>query len=399
LAVRTLVIYTLWYPFGTTETFLHNEVHVVAPRFDRVVLVPTHYGGDARPLPVNVETVGPIEPTTRERIRGAIHSLWLLAWTFACSQDRWRHVCNLRTMWQRARADLDRLGAVQKFIAVRRLEGAVHYDYWMVNSTLTLATLRAAGHINALICRAHNYDLYDERYSHCVPFRDFRMAHIDHVAVISQHGQDYLNARTRARWRDKISFEPLGIPLDGTTLTAPDDSSQPPLIVTVSRIDAVKRLDLLIDALHRMDRPVRWVHIGDGPDRAHIAQAAQRLPSHVRFDLRGHLPNDQVFAFYRNHPVRLLINVSSAEGLPVSMMEAAAFGVPIVATAVGGVPELVTPEVGMLLPESPSATEIAQAINAALEANWNRARIRTLARARFDSKVNFERFGALLAEL
>ena len=61
-------------------------------------------------------------------------------------------------------------------------------------------------------------------------------------------------------------------------------------------------------------------------------------------------------------PVDLFLNVSEYEGVPVSVMEAQSFGIPVIATAVGGTPEIVNEENGFLLPENPSQDEIASAI-------------------------------------
>jgi glycosyltransferase involved in cell wall biosynthesis len=67
--------------------------------------------------------------------------------------------------------------------------------------------------------------------------------------------------------------------------------------------------------------------------------------------------------FYRNTPVHLFISTSRSEGVPVSMMEALSFGIPVMATAVGGVPELVSNHVGHLLKINPLPQEVAQAIS------------------------------------
>ena len=57
--------------------------------------------------------------------------------------------------------------------------------------------------------------------------------------------------------------------------------------------------------------------------------------------------------------VYLLLNVSASEGVPVSIMEAMSFGIPVIATAVGGTPEIVNNNNGYLLNENPSPDEIA----------------------------------------
>lgn len=61
------------------------------------------------------------------------------------------------------------------------------------------------------------------------------------------------------------------------------------------------------------------------------------------------LSHDQVMNYYKEHHFDVFINMSTNEGVPVSIMEAASFGIPIIATNVGGTSEIVQPSVGMLL--------------------------------------------------
>jgi len=110
---------------------------------------------------------------------------------------------------------------------------------------------------------------------------------------------------------------------------------------------------------------VEWTHIGDGPELPELKSMASRLfqgRANIRHAFQGFLPNGMVYEYYQNHCVDALVNVSSSEGLPVSMMEAFAFGVPVLATAVGGVPEIVNERNGMLLPPEATPEEVAGAI-------------------------------------
>ena len=77
----------------------------------------------------------------------------------------------------------------------------------------------------------------------------------------------------------------------------------------------------------------------------------------------GRRDNKEIYTYYTEHRPDLFINVSSSEGVPVSIMEAMSFGIPVIATNVGGNGEIVNNENGCLLSHSPSATEIAVAIN------------------------------------
>jgi glycosyltransferase involved in cell wall biosynthesis len=89
------------------------------------------------------------------------------------------------------------------------------------------------------------------------------------------------------------------------------------------------------------------------------AEAAKSLPQNITWAMPGMVPNTEVLTFFKNKPVDCFINVSSSEGLPVSIMEATSYGIPVIATNVGGTNEIVNEQTGILLPADPSIEEIA----------------------------------------
>jgi glycosyltransferase involved in cell wall biosynthesis len=120
-------------------------------------------------------------------------------------------------------------------------------------------------------------------------------------------------------------------PLDG----------DPPVVVSVGRLKEPKTFVTLAQALASLDpRSFRGVIVGDGPDRAAVQEAAGTAAT-----LLGE--RDDVPALLRSSDVFVLS--SASEGLPISVLEAMASGLPVVASSVGGVPELVG-EAGVLVP-------------------------------------------------
>ena len=85
----------------------------------------------------------------------------------------------------------------------------------------------------------------------------------------------------------------------------------------------------------------------------------------IQVHFAGSLPNSKVLEFYESNPVDLFINVSSSEGIPVSIMEAASRGIPVIATNVGGTSEIVNETIGsgFLLPENVTPSDIAERLN------------------------------------
>jgi glycosyltransferase involved in cell wall biosynthesis len=119
------------------------------------------------------------------------------------------------------------------------------------------------------------------------------------------------------------------------------------LVGTVGRVDYQKAPENWIDALAASGDDVWGVWIGDGPRRAQLVERAHKCGLADRFRLLGQrddvadlLPALDVFAL-----------ASRYEGLPCALVEAVAAGVPVVATAVNAVPDLVVPgETGLLVP-------------------------------------------------
>ncbi len=81
----------------------------------------------------------------------------------------------------------------------------------------------------------------------------------------------------------------------------------------------------------------------------------------VSYELRGSVPNEEIQRFYYSNRVDCFITTSETEGLPVSIMEAMAYGIPIVATDVGGIREMIDGN-GVLLSSDPSAEETGKAL-------------------------------------
>lgn len=129
-----------------------------------------------------------------------------------------------------------------------------------------------------------------------------------------------------------------------------DLPQQAPVVGTVAVLRAQKRLDLWLETARRVvaERPeVRFVVVGDGPLRSDLEAEAARLgiTSSVRFaGLQDDVP--PFLALFD-----LFLLSSEFEGLPLALLEAMAAGVPVVATSVGGIPEVIaTDRDGVLVP-------------------------------------------------
>ena len=120
-------------------------------------------------------------------------------------------------------------------------------------------------------------------------------------------------------------------------------SEKEKVVVAVGRLSREKgQIDLVFALNHlrrvRPDMTVRVVLVGEGPDRGKILQAAESLGLTQSITLAGHQHN--VAPYYEAADVVAIPSYS--EGSPNVLLEAMAFGVPVAATTVGGIPEMVT---------------------------------------------------------
>jgi len=399
-----LVLLTSAYPFGNeAETFLETEIDVLADRFQKVYVLPSHRDAGERPMPNGVELVEMdwLDEPTREARRLALASreagtvLLRALRPGGDAQPCLRSPRSARVCLDNLSRNILKFRALRRFVRDRELGDAVFYDYWFENSTLALALLRELGAIRTAVSRAHRFDLYDECWEmRRVPFRETKARALDAIFTVSEEGAAYLGARIPGQ-REKIGVQRLGVSDPGRA--CPSRTSALPLVVTCARLEGQKCVHLVPEVLARLRRPVRWLHLGDGPERARVIEAASRhlgqRDGETSWELLGQVDNREVLDFYANRHVDVFLSLSESEGLPVSMMEAQSFGIPIVARGVGGVPEIVTETTGVLLSPDAKAPEAAEGLRAALESGrFECDSVRAAFRRRFDASVNYNRF-------
>jgi L-malate glycosyltransferase len=138
--------------------------------------------------------------------------------------------------------------------------------------------------------------------------------------------------------RERGAFEPL----------FPDDRSGGPVLFHVSNFRAVKRVPDLVEvlALARREVPARLVLVGDGPELERTREVAGRLGVEDSVAFLGRRTD---FEELLRHADAFLL-ASESESFGIAALEALSSGVPVLAYDVGGLPEVVTPEVGRLVP-------------------------------------------------
>jgi glycosyltransferase involved in cell wall biosynthesis len=179
----------------------------------------------------------------------------------------------------------------------------------------------------------------------------------------------------------------------------PEPGANPTDLVFVGELRRLKGVDVLIKAIGQLaqaGRRVQTTVVGEGPDKAAFAALARDRGMVDLVDFVGPLPSRQ--ALGRG---RILVVPSLSESLPYVVLEAAAAGIPVIATAVGGIPEILGPQAFRLVaPGDPSA--LAHAIASELSApDASRAyacALRERVRARFSVDIMVEQIVAAYRE-
>jgi glycosyltransferase involved in cell wall biosynthesis len=138
--------------------------------------------------------------------------------------------------------------------------------------------------------------------------------------------------------------------------------SDPPTVVTVARLHAVKGHKLLLQAIPLVQTPAQYIFVGEGELRSELEQ--QIREHNLPVTLVGH--QDEIVPYYQN--ANLVVQTSLSEGFSLSMAEALACGVPVVTTRVGGCVEIAKHiRTGVRLVPVQDTKELAQAIDEMLQ--------------------------------
>jgi colanic acid/amylovoran biosynthesis glycosyltransferase len=161
------------------------------------------------------------------------------------------------------------------------------------------------------------------------------------TVCVSQYLREMALANGAAR---EVTVVPNTVDLEAITAGADDRDID---ALYVGRLSHEKGPDVFATAMERLPRTYRAVVVGDGPMRSRLETYA--ADHGLAIDFRGHLEHAQVYALMRRASVLVAPSRSEAQG--VAIVEALASGTPVIASAVGGIPEVLSEgENGWLVP-------------------------------------------------
>lgn len=372
-----MVVLTRAFPFQPGEQFVEPEApHWTRPGWHTVVM-PWQVQGSPRPLPDGVEIDTTLSDTRRRWHRLSILPALVGPNVVPELVRRRRELVRNPAATVREVLRVARGIWVTRRALARRIadHGPIDlaYSYWFDVWGMGAVTLAGRG-VGTVASRVHRYDLYETlspagfhaSKAHLGP-------KLDWLLPIGRSSAETA-VQTFGVRPDRVHLAPLGVSLPATTPGGEGDTVE---LVSCSHAVPVKRVDKIIDALaiaaeREPGLHFHWTHLGGGPDLEALRDRASSLPGSVTADLPGAQDHDQVLAWFAGHPIDLFVNTSDSEGLPVTIMEAMAAGIPVLAPAVGDIADLVPQDGpgGWLLPVTPTPQQIADA----LLAHWRQAR-------------------------
>jgi glycosyltransferase involved in cell wall biosynthesis len=388
------------------STFVLNDLIKVAEKYEKVYLFSIDILNGKEKLPSNVDVFENFMEWKRFKpfsilLRNLFPVLGI--YLFECLTSR--KILPLKASVATLTSNIFKALEITRHINKSSLEKEMHrspfYSFWFYDC-IYLAWMKRERLIDLAITRAHSGDLYEDHTSikNKILYRNFQFRYLDAVLPISRMGTDYLQKRYP---RTKAAIKTIFLGSENPVSLNPFDKSQF-TIVSCASFRHHKRIHKIAEALLHVNIPITWHHFGDenidkqDPKIHEYLARKKELQSklNIKFLAHGNTENEKLFEFYRKNPVNLFVSLSSAEGIPVSMMEAISFGIPILSTDVGGCKEIVNEETGILIPLETEITEVADIITSFRDSSKNtsefRSNVRLFWERHFDAERNYSVF-------
>ena len=374
LQMATIVLITDAFPYGsvTENSFISPEIEALSNAFDRVIIAPIRKIReelDVMSLPANVELSNSllIKPSLIRKFDGLKRYLKPVLYDLKHSDSSFREVVAYSSYVGICLKNICRLIREEKL----DLENTLFYTFWFNFTTAALSLIKGA----KVITRTHGYDLYEDRYFISPWWRKQSLDMLAGCYTVSGAGREYLLQRY-PYYSDKIFLSKLGTPThedrNPDNAVDADGSSSAPArklsLLGVARVSPEKgvkeQFELIREyARNNCDKRIRYVHIGDGILMDQLRSMATEVPENLSVELKGALHNSEVHEIMRTTHFDSMILLSHTEGgCPIAICEALSYGIPCIATSVGGITEMLNHGGGVLLNPDPDFDSFSDAI-------------------------------------
>lgn len=397
-----LFVFPVRFPFtNIVECFLNEEVPYLCKNFDEVIFVPLRKEVvKAKPLPDNCNI---IEPIFSNKYLFFLRGLFCtrtfgMLWTDFWGNRVWSDLSKFK-IWLVGYITINSLVNSNQIKNLEKMLKPVDvcYFYWgkWSNALAILWKDKAK-----CVSRFHGWgDLWEADYHEYFPLRKLVMGSLECAIHISSIGEKYFLDKYP---NCKMVLHRLGSFDNGYKFDLQNESIN---IISCSSLWPLKRVDLIVDSVYEfskmIDKPIRYTHLGG--NRCEVEKmefyARTKLNDNLYIKFLGSMPHDDVLNYYQTHACDLFINLSTTEGVPVSIMEAISFNIPTIATNVGGTSDVVKNGVsGELVSENPSPKEVASVILKVLN-NMTKYQPRKYWDDNFNASKNYTNFAEFLKRI
>ena len=388
-----LCLFTSNYPYGNSEPFIDNEINHLSKRFNKIYVFSFKEKTQLeKTLPNNVELVSLSKVYHRRKILKS-NFLITIKVIFQEINANGLFKSNLTFKISNFLRLLSISDSLATWFEKYNLDNFINYSYWLDDWATVLSILKRKNIISAFICRAHGFDLYNYRTKYkVINYRRFQLENVNKVVTVSKDGCSYLKM-AYMKYSDKFFHSYLGTNDYGLSIYRPSKKLK---ILTISRLVPLKRINLLVQILNNITIDLEWVHFGDGELKNELKNNIKLLPKNISVELRGRRENKEMMNFIKNNHFDVFINISEFEGLPVSIMEAISFGIPVFATNAGGTNEIVNSRTGKLFDVNLNKMDLSNSLNNFFKTKYSkedfRLKVRKYWKENFDSNKNYKKF-------
>lgn len=360
--MNKIYLFTHTYPYGhTAETFLEDEVKVANSIGVHVVVIPLYKLEYKRPLPNNITVYDGLANMSLFNKVCVFLTIFLKKWSWKLLFQKERPYS--LNCWKQALKYLYGGFLIEYFMRTHKSffeQDSILYSYWCNHTPLGLSWAKLNdNHYKdcRIYSRAHGFDVYEEEVGVYIPYRDFVLKNIDKVFVVSEKGAEFMRCKYKQH-AQKIEISRLGVFDNNRNINTEigTEAGASLSFVSCSSVIPVKRVELIFSSIvnycqNNREIRVEWTHIGGGEDWELLSSKVKNMVcDNLTISLTGSVSRDDVMKIYSENHFDIFINMSLSEGIPVSIMEAISWGIPVIATNVGGNNEIVTTQTGCLLP-------------------------------------------------
>lgn len=354
-------------PCGHGETFVLREIDEVIRQGNQVLIIPTRPQKSAK------------IPDKYEAWCAPFLGLKTLAMAMICYFSHpilsTRSICNATLKAGSCKQFFKNLLCVPKALASAQFLLKNHsieriHAHWLA-TTATVAMMASEIANIPWSCTGHRFDVYE----HNCLVQKAKSATF--IRLIDQNGYEHIKSKVPPNLYRKLICLHLGVDINASLDIENRENSQEHIdILMPANFIEIKGHKYVVDAAQRLNDKYLGrltIHMcGQGPTKNYIQSLVISKNLEEIIKLEDFIPNEQILDRYQKKYYFALMLPSldlgngEHEGIPVSLMEAMSYGIPVISTITGGIPELLAPDCGILIPDK-NVDAMAQAIEKLIE--------------------------------